>query len=28
MAPQVNLAATHILTLEFVNLSDLEQFAL
>ena len=28
MAPQVNLAATHIHTLEFVNLSDLEKFAL
>jgi uncharacterized protein (DUF2237 family) len=28
MAPHVLLAATHALTLEFVNLSDLERFAL
>jgi uncharacterized protein (DUF2237 family) len=28
MAPYVLLAATHALTLEFVNLSDLERFAL
>jgi uncharacterized protein (DUF2237 family) len=26
-APQVNLAATHLLTLEFVNLDDLQKFA-
>ncbi len=28
MAPKVNLRATHVLTLEFVNLADLEKFAL
>jgi uncharacterized protein (DUF2237 family) len=28
MAPKVNLRATHVLTLEFVNLTDLEKFAL
>ena len=27
-APKVNLRATHVLTLEFVNLADLEKFAL
>jgi uncharacterized protein (DUF2237 family) len=28
MAPKVNPRATHVLTLEFVNLADLEKFAL